>query len=92
MKNKNATLLMLCALAIFLVTSCEGSVQVSTKPDPHKMELDNTSRYWDQNYRVYTLEGCEYIVCGIGKTQWGSHKGNCKNPIHKTQDTLNGSN
>lgn len=84
MKSKNATLLMLCALAIFLVTSCEGNVQVSTKPDPHKMELelDNTSRYWDQNYRVYTLEGCEYIVGGVGKTQWGSHKGNCKNPIH----------
>jgi len=68
-----------------ILVSCEDNIHVSTKSNPHKMELDNTSRYWDQNYRVYTLEGCEYIVGGIGKTQWGSHKGNCKNPIHKPQ-------
>jgi hypothetical protein len=53
------------------------------------MELDNTSQYYDQNYKVYTLEGCEYIVVGVGKTQWGSHKGNCKNPIHKYASTSN---
>jgi hypothetical protein len=70
-------------IASLILVSCEGNVHVSTKSNPHKMELDNASRYWDQNYRVYTLEGCEYIVGGIGKTQWGSHKGNCKNPIHK---------
>jgi hypothetical protein len=46
------------------------------------MELDSTSRYYDQNYKTYTLEGCEYIVVGYGKERWGSHKGNCKNPIH----------
>ena len=51
-------------------------------PNPHKMELDNTSEYYDQNYRVYTLEGCEYVVVGNGNGRWGSHKGNCKNPIH----------
>jgi hypothetical protein len=73
---------MLCSLAIFLIIGCEGNIQVSTKPDPHRMELDSNSRYWDQNYKVYTLEGCEYIVGGIGKSSWGSHKGNCKNPIH----------
>jgi hypothetical protein len=72
-------------IASLILVSCEGNIQVSTKSNPHRMELDNTSRYWDQNYRVYTLEGCEYIVGGIGKTQWGSHKGNCKNPIHKQQ-------
>jgi hypothetical protein len=46
------------------------------------MELDSTSQYYDQNYKVYTLEGCEYIVAGYGKDRWGSHKGTCKNPIH----------
>jgi len=92
MNRKNITLLILifAALVTFLVTSCEGTVQVSTKPDPRRIELDNASRYWDQNYSVYTLEGCEYIVVGVGKMQWGSHKGNCKNPIHKnTQDGSN---
>jgi|688.fasta_scaffold570680_2 hypothetical protein len=58
-------------------------------PESKRMELDSTSKYYDQNYRVYTLEGCEYIVGGVGKYQWGSHKGNCKNPIHSQKsDTL----
>jgi hypothetical protein len=92
MNRKNITLLILifAALVTFVVTSCEGNVQVSTKPDSNRTELDNTSRYWDQNYKVYTHEGCEYIVVGVGKEKWGSHKGNCKNPIHKnTQDGSN---
>ncbi len=65
-----------------MLVSCEIKKDEPKHIDPHRMELDNASRYWDQNYRVYTLEGCEYIVGGVGKTQWGSHKGNCKNPIH----------
>jgi len=51
-------------------------------PSSKRLELDSTSRYSDQNYKVYTLEGCEYVVVGYGKDRWGSHKGNCKNPIH----------
>ena len=31
----------------------------------------------------YTYQGCEYIKIGNADRQWGSHKGNCKNPIHK---------
>ena len=65
-----------------LLTGCEGSVQVS---NPHRMELDSNSRYFDQNYKVYTLEGCDYIVSGFGQYRWGSHKGNCKNPTHYTK-------
>jgi hypothetical protein len=71
----------LLILACLALASCqiEHEKQVA---DPHKLELDNDSRYYDQNYKVYTLEGCEYVVVGHGKMQWGSHKGNCKNPIH----------
>lgn len=36
----------------------------------------------------YAPKGCEYIVVNSGSSQWGAHKGNCKNPIHKE----NGSN
>jgi hypothetical protein len=58
-------------------------------PDSKRLELDSTSMYLDQNYKVYTLEGCEYIVVGYSQLRWGSHKGNCKNPIHsKKSDTL----
>jgi hypothetical protein len=51
-------------------------------PESKRLELDSTSRYYDQQYSVYTLEGCEYIVVGYSQLRWGSHKGNCKNPIH----------
>lgn len=44
------------------------------------------------NYGIYTLDGCEYVKFGHGNFSWGSHKGNCSNPIHKGQsydvDTL----
>ena len=68
-------------------------VVIGCKPDnykdPHqdtsasRYELDSTSEYYDRNYRTYTLEGCEYIVTNGGSGKWGSHKGNCKNPIHE---------
>jgi hypothetical protein len=74
-------LLILVCLAL---ASCQIEHEKQAS-DPHKLELDNDSRYYDQNYKVYTLEGCEYVVVGHGRSQWGSHKGNCKNPIHKTQ-------
>ena len=67
-----------------LLTGCE-SRNSEAKPNPHLMELDSTSHYYDQNYRVYTLEGCEYVVVGVGNSKWGSHKGNCKNPIHQAK-------
>jgi hypothetical protein len=69
--------IVLIALSLMLV-SCE-----ITKPvDPHGIELNNESKYYNQQYQVYTLEGCEYVVAGVGDGRWGSHKGNCKNPIH----------
>jgi hypothetical protein len=49
--------------------------------------LDANSQYYNKQYKVYTLQGCEYIVIGAGNTKWGSHKGDCKNPIHTYKDT-----
>ena len=63
-----------------LFTSCDNEKKGPKAPEEKR--IDNTSRYYDQNYKVYTLEGCEYIVVGYGKERWGSHKGTCKNPIH----------
>jgi hypothetical protein len=37
------------------------------------------------DYVIYTLDGCEYVKFGHGNYSWGSHKGNCSNPIHKGQ-------
>jgi hypothetical protein len=70
-------------VGLLVVIGCADSSKQT--PNPHKMELDNTSQYYNQNYKVYTLEGCEYIVADEGPGKWGSHKGNCKNPIHYTK-------
>lgn len=68
---------------IGLFTGCETEDRGPKAPQSKRLELDSTSQYFDQQYRVYTLEGCEYVVVGVGNYRWGSHKGNCKNPIHK---------
>ena len=72
-------------LSLFLLTFGFSSCNQNTgqkAPLSKRMDVDSTSLYSDQNYKVYTLEGCEYLVVGQGKYRWGSHKGNCKNPIH----------
>jgi hypothetical protein len=83
-----ATFLTLFLTLLFLpiiINSCNDERETQKAPKSKRLELDSTSRYYDQNYKVYTLEGCEYIAVGYGKDRWGSHKGNCKNPIHNTQ-------
>lgn len=86
-KNARLLILILAALAIFMVTSCVNKEtideQVQLKRDLYSRELDSTSEYYNRQYKIYTLEGCEYVVVNFGNPTWGSHKGNCKNPIHK---------
>ena len=36
----------------------------------------------DTEYSVYIIDSCEYIIFYGGSSTWGSHKGNCSNPIH----------
>jgi hypothetical protein len=72
------------SLFLFLsICSCQDSHQ---EEDRQSNKLDTNSRFSNKNYQVYTLEGCEYIVVDFGTSKWGSHKGNCKNPIHKNQE------
>jgi hypothetical protein len=70
----------ICSLLATIVSCNEN--RGPKAPESKRLELDSTSRYYDQSYKVYTLEGCEYIVVGYSQLRWGSHKGNCKNPIH----------
>lgn len=66
----------LLILALVL-SSCVDSGNRPTEPERILVN--------DVNYKVYEIEGCEYIVMGYGDSKWGSHKGNCKNPIHITR-------
>ena len=80
MRKLNTILLLITVFIGFV--SCDDGDTKPKAPESKRMELDSTSQYSDQNYRTYTLEGCEYVVVGYGKDRWGSHKGNCKNSIH----------
>lgn len=62
----------LILIASLFLIGCE----TSNTTEHERVIMDN------MNYRIYELEGCEYIVMGYGDQKWGSHKGNCKNPIH----------
>ncbi len=33
-------------------------------------------------YVIYVIDSCEYVIFNTGSSSWGSHKGNCSNPIH----------
>ena len=68
--------LLLSVVGIIAIQSYESQQKKNTLPPPTK-EL--------QEYKIFTLNRCEYIVVGTGQYRWGSHKGDCKNPIHYTK-------
>lgn len=77
-------LLFISIFSLCVFSSCiDEAEQAKAQQDYESNELDNSSRYYHKRYQTYTLEGCEYIVVDSGSSKWGSHKGNCKNPIHK---------
>ena len=61
--------------------SCAFEDKDTKKHYPVKY-LDKSSSNYDNQYEIYILDGCEYILVGGGNGRWGSHKGDCKNPIH----------
>jgi len=67
--------------------SCHDDISNYKRPEPTVngsiAELDSLSPFPNTRMQVYSYEGCEYIVVGNKNRSWGSHKGNCKNPIHK---------
>lgn len=70
-------------LGMILISCDEQSKVKQESQKPLILTKDpNTENYY-QKVTEYTYEGCEYIKVGFGKSIWGSHKGNCKNPIHQ---------
>jgi hypothetical protein len=75
-------------LSVLILSSCDFTDDkkepntVSKPVEIKELENSDTTPY-HRYYQIYTLDGCEYIVVGIGSNTWGTHKGNCKNPIHK---------
>ena len=84
--------IMTIILVIILVLVFSGcNFDMKKTPEPNTVsqpveikQLGKSTEQYDRYYEVYTLEGCEYIVVSPGNSHftWGTHKGNCKNPIH----------
>ena len=76
----------LIILLSLILTSCHDSARDYIRPTPtvsgSEAELDTLSPLYHTATNIYSYEGCEYIVVGHGESRWGTHKGNCKNPIH----------
>ena len=71
------------SLILILLNACQSEQerQQSIK-DTQSTVLDSTSTDYRKQFTIYTLDSCQYVVVGIGNSRWGSHKGDCTNPIH----------
>jgi hypothetical protein len=65
---------LLIILSLIILVSCEDNLPKSSQPTV----LSDV-----KSVEVMVYDSCEYVVVGHGTRAWGSHKGNCKNPIHK---------
>lgn len=50
---------------------------------PSKNTEKRIGMSWDYStIQELTYDGCQYIYIPLGDATWGTHKGNCNNPIH----------
>jgi hypothetical protein len=70
--------LILATLLIGIISGCEES-------NVKKIEKQKTSYKLDggRSIEILIIESCEYIYGPWGNATVLTHKGNCKNPIHK---------
>lgn len=69
-------ILMLLGISLF---SCSVQTPQETE-EPIGLRQKSDDNF--KNVTEFTYGGCEYIKVGFGQNAWGSHKGNCTNPIH----------
>jgi hypothetical protein len=92
MKRLSIAILIIILSMILMVVLSGCNFDMKKKPEPNTVsqpveikQLGTSTENYDRYYQIYTLEGCEYIVVSPGNSHftWGTHKGNCKNPIHE---------
>jgi len=68
---------------VFIISLCIMTLMVGCSERQKQKEVGvyNVDTL-NSNYSIYIIDSCEYIVFYGGSSTWGSHKGNCKNPIH----------
>ena len=82
--NRNSIFIILpIFIATIVLMFLNGCNPNSKEQKEEIIELSKDSEDHYRNIQEYTYEDCEYITVGVGQNKWGSHKGNCSNPIHK---------
>lgn len=81
--NKEKVFYNLFWVVIFLTSLTLMTLMVGCSERQGQKEVDvyNVDTL-NSNYSIYIIDSCEYIVFYGGSSTWGSHKGNCGNPIH----------
>jgi hypothetical protein len=70
--------IILATLLIGMVSGCEEPT-TTPKSTPHKVKIGVDVK----ELSVVKIEGCEYFLATFDRSAMFTHKGNCKNPIHK---------
>ena len=76
--NKNMKKVLLATLLIGMVSSCEEAT-TTAQSTQHSVKIGVSAT----KLKVVEIEGCEYFMGDYDRSAMFTHKGNCKNPIHK---------
>jgi len=70
-----------------MIAGCRGPISAEGKPDKQKVYQRVYDFYFAYVYEL-KIDGCEYLSIDPTHSdlQALTHKGNCKNPIHKKDD------
>lgn len=78
------TIVRLFWVIVVIISLCIMTLMVGcTSREKHKeVSVYNVDSLSNTDYSIYIIDSCEYIIFYGGSSTWGSHKGNCSNPIH----------
>jgi len=71
---------LMSAMVLMVLASCQ---EPNVEPKPTKYIIGKVS---GREIQVYEFEGCEYFYFEYDRSASLTHKGNCRNPIHKLQE------
>lgn len=78
------TMIRLFWAIVFIISLCIMTLMVgcSSREKHKEVHTYNVDSLSNTDYSIYIIDSCEYIIFYGGSSTWGSHKGDCKNPIH----------
>lgn len=70
-------------VAVMALVSCQETPVTGTVASVESTDTRYGMEHNRKDIEVMTYDGCQYIGHFAGShTDWGTHKGNCNNPIH----------